>query len=131
MLIYHGLSSLATAAFFTQSCAAIAGAYPTHLNLLGEKLVVPAFSMPGLPEIRVPTLHSLGSDTGRYPPIIRHVLIQFSNIDKADWVLFNSFYHLVEEVSSALILLLTLNSFTMQQKNKHIGLFFNSHTSLF
>ncbi|GMY29000.1 UDP-glycosyltransferase 74E2-like [Fagus crenata] len=86
------------AAFFTQSCAAIASYYPMHVELSEGQLTMPAFSMPGLPTPKLPNLPSLGSDTGRYSPIIRHILNQFSNIEKADWVLFNSFDKLEEEV---------------------------------
>ncbi|KAM7521350.1 hypothetical protein LguiB_020312 [Lonicera macranthoides] len=90
--------AIAGAAFFTQSCAAVASYYPMRYELSGEPLPVPAFSMPGLPPPRIPNLPSLGSGTGRYPPIIRHILSQFDDIEKADWVLFNSFDSLEEEV---------------------------------
>ncbi|KAK3028993.1 hypothetical protein RJ639_038196, partial [Escallonia herrerae] len=86
------------AAFFTQSCAAVAFMYPMHCEISGNPLPLPAFSMSGLPQPRVPNLPSLGSDTGRYPPITRHILSQFDNIEKADWVLFNSFDSFEEEV---------------------------------
>lgn len=86
------------AAFFTQSCAAIAGYYPMHCEVSGETLPLPALSVPGLPQPRVPHLPSLGANTGPYPPIILHILSQFNNIVKADWVLFNSFDRLEEEV---------------------------------
>ncbi|KAA8520986.1 hypothetical protein F0562_011659 [Nyssa sinensis] len=86
------------AAFFTQSCAAIASYYPMHHELTGEPLPVPAFSMPGLPQLSIPNLPSLGLGTGGFPPIILHILKQFNNIEKADWVLFNSFDMLEEEV---------------------------------
>ncbi|CAL5384328.1 unnamed protein product [Camellia sinensis] len=89
---------IAAAAFFTQSCAAIASYYPMHLDLLGEPLPVLAFPMPALPEIRIPKMPLFGSDTSRYLPMIRYVLEQFSNIEKADWVLFNSFDELEGEV---------------------------------
>ncbi|KAL3513930.1 hypothetical protein ACH5RR_026647 [Cinchona calisaya] len=89
---------IARAAFFTQSCAAIGTYYPMHCDLSGKEVPLPAFAIPGLPKLRTPNLPSLGSDTGRYPPLIMHILRQFDNIDKADWVLFNSFDMLEEEV---------------------------------
>ncbi|KAF3947430.1 hypothetical protein CMV_026432 [Castanea mollissima] len=89
---------VAGAAFFTQPCAAIASYYPMHVELSGEQLTIPAFSMPGLPKPGFPNLSSLGSDTGPYPPVVRLILNQFSNIEQADWVLFNSFDKLEEEV---------------------------------
>ncbi|KAA8517528.1 hypothetical protein F0562_017842 [Nyssa sinensis] len=91
----HGIAG---AAFFTQSCAAIASYYPMHHELAEEPLPVPAFSMPGLPQLIIPNMPSLGLGTGGVPPLIRHILNQFNNIDKADWVLFNSFDTLEEEV---------------------------------
>lgn len=87
------------AAFFTQSCAAIASYYPMHCELSEVTPSVPASSLPGLPEIGLPNLPSLGPDTGRYPPIIRYLLQQFDNSENADWVLFNSFDKLEEDVS--------------------------------
>ncbi|KAL2506054.1 UDP-glycosyltransferase 74E2 [Abeliophyllum distichum] len=91
---------VARAAFFTQSCAAVASYYPMHCDLSEVTPPVSAFSMPGLPEIGLPNLPSLGPDTGRYPPIIRYILQQFHNSENADWVLFNSFDKLEEEVVS-------------------------------
>lgn len=88
-----------TAAFFTQSCAAIASYYPMHCNLsIEESVSLSDFPMTGIPKLRIPNLPSLGSQTGRYPPVVLHILRQFDNIRKADWVLFNSFYELEEEV---------------------------------
>lgn len=89
---------VAGAAFFTQPCAAIASYYPMHVELSGKQLTMPAFSMPGLPKPGFPNLASLGSDTGPYPPVVRLIFNQFSNIEQADWVLFNSFDKLEEEV---------------------------------
>lgn len=86
------------AAFFTQSCAAIASYYPMHCDLSSEPVSLPDFPITGIPQLKVPNLPSLGSDTGRYAPIILHILSQFDNIDKADWVLFNSFLKLEEEI---------------------------------
>ncbi|KAI3465494.1 hypothetical protein Pfo_022157 [Paulownia fortunei] len=89
---------IARAAFFTQSCAFVTSCYPMHCDLSGVPPSVPPLSMPGLPELRLPNLPSLGPKTGRYPPIIRYILSQFDNSEKADWVLFNSFDKLEEEV---------------------------------
>ncbi|KAG6699721.1 hypothetical protein I3842_08G079200 [Carya illinoinensis] len=89
---------VASAAFFTQSCAAIACYYPMYVEMCGKPLSVPAFSMPGLRQPALPNPTSFGSETERFPPLIKHILNQFSNIEKADWILFNSFYKLEEEV---------------------------------
>ncbi|CAI9116494.1 OLC1v1017656C1 [Oldenlandia corymbosa var. corymbosa] len=86
------------AAFFTQSCAAIGTYYPMHCDIAGKEVPLPAFTVSGLPKLRTPHLPSLGSDTGRYSPLMMHILRQFDSIDSADWVLFNSFDKLEEEV---------------------------------
>ncbi|XP_057975600.1 mogroside IE synthase-like [Malania oleifera] len=85
-------------AFFTQSCAAVASYYPMYYELLDEPLPVPPFSMPGLPKLGIPDLPSFGPDMGRFPPIIMYLLKQFDGIEKADWILFNSYDKLEEEV---------------------------------
>lgn len=92
-----------SAAFLTHSCAFFASLYLMHCDLLGVVPSVPIQSMPELPELRVPTMPSLGPQTGRYPPIIRFLLTQFDNIEKADWVLFNSFHMLEEEVINQIL----------------------------
>nr|WPX61740.1 UGT74AG11 [Hedera helix] len=86
------------AAFFTQSCAAVASYYPMHCDLSEKSLPFPAFSMPGLPPPKLLYLPSLGAVTGQYSPIIRYICKQFDNIENAEWVLFNSFDKLEEEV---------------------------------
>ncbi|KAG8377190.1 hypothetical protein BUALT_Bualt08G0002400 [Buddleja alternifolia] len=86
------------AAFFTQSCAFVASCYPMNCELSGVAPSIPLLLMPGLPELRIPNLPSLGPEMGHFPPIIRFILSQFDNSEKADWVLFNSFNKLEEEV---------------------------------
>ncbi|KAK4489876.1 hypothetical protein RD792_000523 [Penstemon davidsonii] len=86
------------AAFFTQSCAFVTSFYPKYCELSGVVPSVPFLSMPGLPEVRLPNLPSLGPEMGRFPPIIRYILSQFDNSEKADWILFNSFDKLEDEV---------------------------------
>ncbi|XP_047978893.1 mogroside IE synthase-like [Salvia hispanica] len=91
--------AIARASFFTQSCAFVASCYPMHCDLAGVvSPVVPPLPMPGLPELRLPNLPSLGPQVGRYSPIMRYILSQFDNTEKADWVLFNSFHKLEDEV---------------------------------
>ncbi|XP_057794751.1 mogroside IE synthase-like [Salvia miltiorrhiza] len=91
--------AIARASFFTQSCAFVASCYPMHCDLTGVvSPPVPPLPMPGLPELRLPNLPSLGPQVGSYPPIMRYILSQFDNTEKADWVLFNSFLNLEEEV---------------------------------
>lgn len=85
-------------AFFTQSCAAIASYYPMHYDILEKPLPLPAFSMPGLPPPKLPNVQSLGAVAGKHSPIIKQICKQFNNIEDAEWVLFNSFDKLEEEV---------------------------------
>ncbi|KAL7154456.1 hypothetical protein ABFS83_03G003200 [Erythranthe nasuta] len=93
------VGNIAMGAFFTQSCAFVAQCYPMHCDLLGVSPYAGLLaSMLDLPELRIPNLPSLGAETGCYPPIIRYILRQFDNCEKADWILFNSFHHLEEEV---------------------------------
>lgn len=92
---------LARVAFFTQSCSAIASYYPLHCELSGRPVtsgLAAALPLSKIPNLGVPNLPSLGSGTGGYSPIIRFILSQFDNINDADWVLFNSFYELEEEI---------------------------------
>lgn len=93
-----------------------------YLDLLEEPPSVTVFSMLGLMEIKIPKLQSMGPHTDRYPPVIMQMLDQFSSIDKADWVLFNSFDRLEEEVSWM------LNSFSKQLEIKHLEVFSYSFT---
>ncbi|XP_057975481.1 mogroside IE synthase-like [Malania oleifera] len=85
-------------AFFTQSCAAIANYYSMHYEVLAKPLPVAAYPMPGLPKLGVPCMPSLGPETGRYPPLIVHILKQFDGIENADCIAFNSYDKLEEEV---------------------------------
>ncbi|XP_019172079.1 PREDICTED: UDP-glycosyltransferase 74E2-like [Ipomoea nil] len=89
---------IASAAFFTQSCAAAASYYPMYCEVSGTPLPEYAFPLIGLPKLGIPHVPSLGPIDGRYPPIIMHLLRQFDNIHKANWVLMNSFDKLEEEV---------------------------------
>ncbi|KAF9622965.1 hypothetical protein IFM89_035680 [Coptis chinensis] len=90
---------IAGAAFFTQSCATIA----SYLQLIKEDSSESTQIQKSLPELGLHHLPSMGSDSGRFPPILRLILSQFANIDKADWVLFNSFDQLEDEVLKDLV----------------------------
>ncbi|KAM7497044.1 hypothetical protein LguiA_021458 [Lonicera macranthoides] len=90
--------SLVGAAFFTQSCA-VSNIY----NLVYHKLLklpIPHSNIlvPGLVPLEPLDMPSFIYDPGSYPAFLEVVLNQFSNIDKADWVLCNTFYKLEEEV---------------------------------
>ncbi|KAM7497042.1 hypothetical protein LguiA_021456 [Lonicera macranthoides] len=89
---------LVGAAFLTQSCA-VSNIY----NLVYHKLLklpIPQSNIlvPGLVPLEPLDMPSFIYDPGSYPAFLEAVLNQFSNIDKADWVLCNTFYKLEKEV---------------------------------
>ncbi|KAI8574171.1 hypothetical protein RHMOL_Rhmol01G0333800 [Rhododendron molle] len=91
---------LVGAAFFTQSCAVSNIYYHVRKGILklpveeGEAILVP-----GLPPLERSEMPSFVGDYGLYPVFCDMLVNQFSNIDKADWVLFNTFYDLEEGVA--------------------------------
>ena len=88
------------AVFFTQSCA-VDNIY-NHVNkgVLKLPLTDSEISLPGMPPLEPLDLPSFLSDFGSYPAFFEVVIGQFCNIDKADWVLCNTFYELEEQVST-------------------------------
>ncbi|XP_059659978.1 UDP-glycosyltransferase 74F2-like [Cornus florida] len=89
---------LVGAVFFTQSCAVDNIYYHVYNQLLKLPVTGPKVLVPGLPLLEPSDLPSFVYDLGSYPPLYRMVVNQFSNIDKADWVLCNTFYELEQEV---------------------------------
>ena len=51
-----------------------------------------------MPTLEIPDIPSFCSDIGSYPAYLQLVLDQFKNVESADWVLFNSFDKLEEQV---------------------------------
>ncbi|XP_058205765.1 UDP-glycosyltransferase 74G1-like [Rhododendron vialii] len=90
---------LVGAAFCTQSCTVSNVYYHVRKGILklpfeeGKAILVP-----GLPPLERSEAPSFVGDYGSYPALCDMLVNQFSNIDKADWVLFNTFYDLEEEV---------------------------------
>lgn len=90
---------LVGAVFFTQSCAVGSIYYHVQRGLIKVPVTETEISVPGLPLLEHQDLPSFVSDFGSYPSALFHLLVdQFSNIDKADWVLCNTFYELEQEV---------------------------------
>ncbi|XP_058183941.1 mogroside IE synthase-like isoform X1 [Rhododendron vialii] len=86
------------APFFTQSCAVTAiyhHVYEGNFKLPLEGVMV---ALPSMPLLETNDLPSFISDTGTYPGLLSLIINQFSNIQKADWLLFNTFDKLEEEV---------------------------------
>ncbi|KAJ4958570.1 hypothetical protein NE237_025681 [Protea cynaroides] len=91
---------LIAAAFFTQSCAVSFVYYHVQQGLLTVPVTAgPINSIPGLPLLAITDLPSFVSvNDGPYAAMLTLVVSQFCNIDKADWILFNSFDKLEQEV---------------------------------
>ncbi|KAK9265582.1 hypothetical protein L1049_007414 [Liquidambar formosana] len=89
---------LVGAAFFTQTCAVNFIYYYVHHGLLKLPISSPPVSIPGLPLLHLPDMPSFIYVAGSYPAYFELVANQFSNVDKADWVLVNTFYKLENEV---------------------------------
>lgn len=93
---------IAGATFFTQSCAVSNIYYHVHKGLFKVPLAddQSLISLPGLPPLDPLDLPSFVYDLEYCPAFYRVVVGQFSNVDKADWVLCNTFYELEEQVST-------------------------------
>ncbi|KAI5656464.1 hypothetical protein M9H77_25257 [Catharanthus roseus] len=85
------------AAFFTQSCVVNNIYYHVYKGLLKLPLVANEVKIPGLPSLSSSDFPSFVADYGSYPPIFQLVVNQFRNIEKADWLFFNTFYELEEK----------------------------------
>ncbi|XP_021829522.1 UDP-glycosyltransferase 74F2-like isoform X1 [Prunus avium] len=88
------------ASFFTQSCAVDSILYHVHKGLFKLPVVddQSEISLPGLPPLKLFDMPSFVYDFGSYPAIFKMVVGQFSNVEKADWVLCNTFYELEKQV---------------------------------
>ncbi|TQE04532.1 hypothetical protein C1H46_009839 [Malus baccata] len=89
--------------FFTQPCAVDYIYYHAHKGLL--KLPLTKYDqskilLPGLPPLELGDMPSRLYDFRSYPAVYDIVVGQFSNVDKADCVLCNSFYELEEHFHS-------------------------------
>ncbi|XP_077211306.1 mogroside I-E synthase-like [Tasmannia lanceolata] len=85
------------ASFFTQSCAVSAIYYHVNQGKLDLPLEATPISIPGFPQLRISDLPSFVSAPESYPSFLVLLLNQFSNLEKADWVLVNSLDKLEEE----------------------------------
>lgn len=98
-------------AFFTQACAVNYVYYYAQRGLM--ELPVAAAStpveLPGLPPLELPDFPSFIHKHGTYPAYFELLLNQYSNLDKADFVVVNTFYKLEEKVSRVLLFFLILN----------------------
>ncbi|KAI7745553.1 hypothetical protein M8C21_025823 [Ambrosia artemisiifolia] len=86
------------AALFTQTCAVNSIYYHVNRKLLTLPLTDSVVSVPGLPRLENYETPSFVHKLGLFPAVCDLVFNQFTNIDQADWVFFNSFYKLEEQV---------------------------------
>ncbi|KAE8038048.1 hypothetical protein FH972_010594 [Carpinus fangiana] len=86
------------AVFFTQSCVVDNIYYHVHKGVLKLPLSETEILLPGSPPLKPQDLPSFIHDFGSYPAYYDMLVSQFSNVDKADWVLVNTFYELEQEV---------------------------------
>ncbi|KAL3613851.1 hypothetical protein CASFOL_041925 [Castilleja foliolosa] len=90
---------LKAAAFFTQSCAVdhiYHSVYKGDLKVpLPEKGLV---LLPGLPPLEPRDMPSFIYAHGSYPRVFELVIDQFKGLEKADWLFFNTFYKLEEQL---------------------------------
>lgn len=91
---------LVSAAFFTQNCAMDNIYYHAHKGVIkllptqvDEEIFIPGFSSP-IESSDLPSFN-IGPEAER---ILEMLVNQFSNLDRVDWVLINSFYELEKEV---------------------------------
>ncbi|XP_057957036.1 UDP-glycosyltransferase 74F2-like [Malania oleifera] len=89
---------LAAAAFFTQPCFVNYTYYYAHTGVLSLPASSSRVLLPGLPELDASDMPSLLYAPSSYPSYFKMVFGQYSNIEKADYVLVNTFYELEEEV---------------------------------
>jgi pathogen-inducible salicylic acid glucosyltransferase len=89
---------LVGAMLFTQSCAVDNIYYHVYKGVLKLPLSEAEIFLPGSPPLRPQDMPSFIYDLGSYPAYYDMLVGQFSNVDKADWVLVNTFYELEQEV---------------------------------
>ncbi|XP_071939630.1 UDP-glycosyltransferase 74G1-like [Coffea arabica] len=88
------------AGVFTQSCAVNNIYHHVHKGLLKLPLEESEVDIPGLPPFLASDLPSFVSNSGPYPASSQLVLHdQLEKFEEADWIFFNGFYRLEEEVN--------------------------------
>ncbi|KAL5703452.1 4-alpha-glucanotransferase [Ranunculus cassubicifolius] len=87
---------LVTGLFFTQTCSMGATVYRAQQGLLSVPVEEPSVSIPGLPLLAPQDFHSSLVIVDEMDLVL--LLAQFTSVDKADWLLFNSFDNLESEV---------------------------------
>lgn len=91
------------AAFFTQNCSVNYVYHLVQLGLLKVPVSLSPVTIPGLPPLELRDMPSYFFVPGQYPAYFEMLLNQYSNIDRADFVLVNTFHELEKEVGSSLL----------------------------
>ncbi|KAF2298333.1 hypothetical protein GH714_022401 [Hevea brasiliensis] len=87
------------ASFSTQSCAVGTIYSSVYEGKLRMPVEAPSVLLPGLPPLFVCDLPSFVSDLeNNYPDALELLTGQFSNVEKADWIFFNTFNSLEKQV---------------------------------
>ncbi|XP_061362252.1 mogroside IE synthase-like [Gastrolobium bilobum] len=87
------------AAFLTQNLPVNSIYYHALLGKLQVPLMGHEISLPALPKLQLEDMPSFFFTYTENPALFHLLEGQFSNIDKADWVLCNTFYELHEEIA--------------------------------
>ncbi|KAJ4833528.1 hypothetical protein Tsubulata_030063 [Turnera subulata] len=91
-------SGIHAATFFTQPCAVSVIYYHELQGSLKFPLMEPVVKLPSLPDMEFNDLPTFVYGPGSYPGLYDLVFSRFSNIDKATWVLWNTFDDLEDEL---------------------------------
>ncbi|KAK7339513.1 hypothetical protein VNO77_20184 [Canavalia gladiata] len=86
--------------FLTQTMAVNSIYYHVQLGQLRAPLTKQEIFLPALPQLLLKDMPSFFFNYLEYPVFLDFLVGQFSNIDKADWILCNSFYELEKEVAN-------------------------------
>ncbi|KAL2335488.1 hypothetical protein Fmac_016701 [Flemingia macrophylla] len=89
---------IVAASYLTQNMAVNSIYYHVHLGKLRAPLTEHEISLPRLPKLQHEDLPSFFFSYAEDPTLLDFVVDQFSNIDKADWILCNTFYDLDKEI---------------------------------
>ncbi|CAK8542574.1 unnamed protein product [Lathyrus sativus] len=86
------------ASFLTQNLVMNSIYYHVHLGKLKPPFAEQVISLPALPPLQHKDMPSFYFTYEQDPSLLDLVVAQFSNIEKADWILCNSFFELEKEV---------------------------------
>ncbi|KAK7283605.1 hypothetical protein RIF29_13235 [Crotalaria pallida] len=98
------------AVFFTQLCSVQNIHFHVYHKLVELPLTQTEYMLPGMPKIAARDFPSFLYKYGTYPGYFDMITNQYSNIDKVDWVLANTFYELEQEVVDWLAKILPLKT---------------------